>query len=183
MSADPRHYPPEYDETVVLRDARLARLRLLGPDDKGLLTRTFERLSERSRYQRFFAAKATLSAEDLSALPDCDGENHLAITALSTVGGDGVGVARFIRTLADPAAAEAAIAVIDSWQRCGLGTILLVRLFAAAAERGIDRLVLHMLSSNTSMAALVRKSSPRTSLSPAPPFGVSAVVPVGRASR
>ena len=52
---------------------------------------------------------------------------------------EGIGVARFIRSKTDPGAAEAAVAVIDDWQKKGVGTLLLLRLAAAAREREITR--------------------------------------------
>ena len=47
--------------TVTLRDGTRVRLRPIQPDDKHLLVRGFERLSEDSRYRRFFIPMSELS--------------------------------------------------------------------------------------------------------------------------
>ena len=60
-------------------------------------------------------------------------------------------IARFIRSTNDPHAAEAAIAVADDWQQKGLGTLLLLRLVAAAVERGIERFTGQALTSNAAI--------------------------------
>jgi GNAT superfamily N-acetyltransferase len=140
-----------YRETVRLLDGSRVTLRLVRPEDKQLLRRGFERLSPESRYRRFLAAKTELSDAELAYLTEVDGWNHFAIGAVTVDAAgaeEGVAIARFIRSSEDPRSAEAAVAVIDDWQRKGLGTILLLRLVAAARERGIDRFAGEALAAN-----------------------------------
>jgi GNAT superfamily N-acetyltransferase len=129
-------------EIVTLRDGSRATLRLVRPGDRELLRKGFEHLSPTSRQRRFLTAKARLSDAELDYFTRVDMRDHFALGAV-TIGpeGDeeGIAIARFIRSVDDPRAAEVAIAIVDDWQRKGLGTILLLRLVAAARERGIER--------------------------------------------
>jgi len=72
-----------------------------------------------------------------------------------------VGVARFVRLPAPPAAAEAAVVVTDDFQNRGLGTLLAARLLAAARERGVRRVVCEVLAENEPVRRLIRKFAPR----------------------
>jgi GNAT superfamily N-acetyltransferase len=161
-----RHFTLDYVERAVLRNGTAVRLRLLAPEDKALLRAGFEKLSAESRYARFLAPKTTLTDEELRYLTEIDQENHFALGAVREEGDGsgapvGLGIARFIR-LDDPTSAEAAIAVADEIQGCGLGRLLFVRLCAAAAERGIERFHCDVLGSNTDMALLAKVCPERT---------------------
>jgi GNAT superfamily N-acetyltransferase len=163
-----RFFTADYVERATLRDGTCVLLRLIGPDDKQLLRREFERWSWQSRYTRFHAHKSRLTDEELEYLTNIDQETHFALGAVSE-GGDGhgepvgLGIARFIRlpeTLGEPITAEAAISVADSAQGKGLGRLLFLRLVAAAAERGIERFRCDLLGSNTTMAGLIEAVAP-----------------------
>jgi acetyltransferase len=65
-------------------------------------------------------------------------------------------VARYIRQQ-DTRSAEFAIVLSDDWQGCGLGSVLLRNLVAAARENGIDCLDGAVLSENSPMIALAKK--------------------------
>jgi GNAT superfamily N-acetyltransferase len=163
-----RYFTADYVERAVLRDGTPVRLRLLAPEDKALLRTGFERLSPESRYARFLAPKSTLTDEELRYLTEIDHEDHFALGAVREDGDGageavGLGIARFIR-LEDGLSAEAAIAVADEIQGCGLGRLLFVRLCAAAAERGLERFHCEVLGSNVEMAALIAKVSPERTI-------------------
>jgi GNAT superfamily N-acetyltransferase len=157
-----RHFTLDYTEHAELRDGTPVLLRLLRPTDKELLRAGFEQLSPESRYARFFTPKSSLSDDELHYLTQVDQEDHVAIGAASERDGGqtGLGVARFIRFGDRPETAEAAIAVADEAQRKGLGRLLLLRLIAAARERGIERFRFEVLSSNAGMATLIAEISP-----------------------
>ncbi len=147
-------FDERYHETAALRDGSQVTLRLIRPDDKDLLRRGFERLSPASRYRRFLAAKTRLSDAELAYLTEVDGHDHFAIgAACEDAAGheEGVGIARFIRSRSDPRVAEVAVAVVDDWQGKGLGTLLLLRLVAAARERGVERFSGQVLASNEAL--------------------------------
>ncbi len=149
----------DYVEHATLRDGTEVVLRLVTPDDKELLRDGFERLSEESRYARFFVPKWRLTDEELEYLCNVDQKRHVAIGAVRVADGRGLGIARFIE-LSQRGVAEAAIAVADEVQGQGLGRMLFERLVAAAAERGIDRFRCMVLRSNHSMKQLVDALAP-----------------------
>jgi RimJ/RimL family protein N-acetyltransferase len=155
---NPYHFDERYDERARLRDGTLVHLRLIGPEDKALLRDGFARLSPASRYRRFFAAKRELSQKELRYFTEFDGTNHLAIGAVRVRGDrseEGLGVARFVRLPDDPKVAEAAVAVVDDYQNRGLGHLLLLRLVAAARERGVERFRATTLADNPAARALM----------------------------
>jgi GNAT superfamily N-acetyltransferase len=160
MSA-PRFFTRDYVEHAALRDGTRVVLRLIRPDDKELLRAGFERLSPASRYSRFLAPKAALSDDELRYLCDVDQEDHVAIGAVREDDPTlGLGTARFIRQPDRPDTAEAAIAVTDDAQHLGLGSLLGLRLIAAAAERGVTRFRCEVLGSNASMTGLLDQIAP-----------------------
>jgi GNAT superfamily N-acetyltransferase len=99
---------------------------------------------------RFMTPKKRLSAAELRYLTEIDHHNHLAFIALDPTAPEdpGLAVARCVRLGNEPAAAEAAITVIDSHQGKGLGRLLLRVLAAAAATRGIETFRAHVLAEN-----------------------------------
>ena len=148
-----RHFTLEYAERTQLRDGTPIVLRLLRASDKELLRAGFEKLSPESRYARFFAPKQTLSDDELRYLCEIDHERHFAIGATSEDDKTGYGIARFI--CIEDGVAEAAIAVADEMQGCGLGRLLFLRLCAAARERGIHTFKCEVLGSNAGMKHLL----------------------------
>jgi GNAT superfamily N-acetyltransferase len=137
--------------TAVLKNGALVRVRPIAPKDKERLAEGWKNLSERSRYLRFLHAKPSLSSSDLVYLTEIDYRNHFAWAAEALDSNDppGIGIARYIRDPAEPTVAEAAIAVIDSRQRQGLGRILLEALSDAARDNGIERFRAYVSLSNT----------------------------------
>jgi GNAT superfamily N-acetyltransferase len=114
-----------------------------------------------SRYRRFFTHKQTLTPADLQYLTEFDSVNHLAIGAFerNEAGIDGavVGVARFICSPHRGDRAEFALVVSDNHQGQGLGRLLLERLLAAAAERGVTGFQGWLLAENTRMQRLIQR--------------------------
>jgi GNAT superfamily N-acetyltransferase len=157
------HFTDGYCENALLRDNTRIGLRLIRSSDKPLLREGLERMSPESRYRRFLGVKHRLSDNELAYLTELDGYNHLAIGAVvhGRDGDDeGIGVARFIRSKTDPGAAEAAVAVIDDWQNKGVGTLLLLRLAAAAREREIARFQARIFAQNLPIRDILQQLGP-----------------------
>jgi GNAT superfamily N-acetyltransferase len=157
---DKPHFDRAYLESVRLADGTVVTLRLVQPSDKEILRQGFERLSPRSRYQRFFEAKRRLSARELDYLTQIDGVDHFAIGALRQLPDgsfEGLGIGRFVRSSEARSSAEAAVAVIDEWQAKGIGSLLLMRLAAAARERGIEYFTAEVQRTNQAMQALLAR--------------------------
>jgi GNAT superfamily N-acetyltransferase len=152
-----RLFDTQWHEQAVLSGDRKVELRMLRPDDAPLLAEGFERLSPESRFRRFHGVRGKLTPDELRYLTEINGENHFALGALDARSREGLGVARFVRLPGEPTVAEAAVAVIDSAQKKGLGTLLLQRLAGAARERGIDSFRCFVLSSNEPMRNLLKR--------------------------
>ena len=132
-------------------------MRPIEPSDKPALQRGFERLSEESVYKRFLSPLNELRPMDLIYLTEVDHHDHEALIAFDEQTGEPVGVARYVRSAADPTAAEFAITVVDDWQRRGVGTELVRRLSERAREEGVKRFTAALLAQNHEMRGLLEK--------------------------
>ncbi|HET6865260.1 MAG TPA: GNAT family N-acetyltransferase [Solirubrobacteraceae bacterium] len=141
-------------------------IRPLAPSDQHALAFLFSRLSERSRYQRYFTAKPVLSSRQLGRLLDVDHWHHEALIAFSPPPRAPIGIARYVR-LEEFDAAEVAIEVVDEWQHRGVGTVLLTALADRARAAGICRFDMTMLRDNRAARALAGHFGPATVLSAA----------------
>ena len=141
-------------------------IRELRSADRRALVFAFGHLSARSRYQRFFTAKPELAPRELAELLDVDHWHHEALIAFSPPPRAPVGIARYVR-LAEFDQAEVAIAVVDEWQRHGVGTALLAALTERAVRAGIRRFHVSMLRENRAARALVGHLGPATVMSAA----------------
>jgi GNAT superfamily N-acetyltransferase len=160
-----------YYARVVTRgtDVRLSQLEIrpIEPDDKDALARGFDRLSERSRYRRFLSPRGPLTEAELSYLTEVDHRDHEALVAVEPESGEGVGVARFVRSPEDRDVAELAVAVADDWQGHGVGSVLVGELAKRAREEGITCFTALALAENDAMLGLledlgeVRTGQPR----------------------
>ncbi len=138
-------------------------MRPIEPDDKAALRSAFERLSERSRYQRFMTSVAELSEAQLRYLTEVDHHAHEALIAVNATG-EGVGVARFVR-LDDSLKAEAAVTVIDEWHGRGLGTALCQLLAERAREEGVETFTALLLATNDQMQDVLASLGPANVIS------------------
>jgi GNAT superfamily N-acetyltransferase len=127
----------------------------------------FAGLSPRSRYLRFHSPVPRLSASLRRALADLDGHRRVAVAGYPAdpagdPAGPPVGIARFATAAGGQAhgEAEVAVAVVDRWQRRGVGRGLLTALAAVAADLGYRRLTGTVLPENTAMLALAAQLAP-----------------------
>ncbi len=137
------------------------RIRPVRISDMEAIKAGFGRLSEESRYLRFFSARSALSDSLATSLTDIDHVTHFAWGVFdpdrpSDVGDDsglGVASARLIFDK-DQTSAEAALTVIDEYQGRGIGRFLVELLVATAADVGADVLRFEILRQNRGMIAL-----------------------------
>jgi GNAT superfamily N-acetyltransferase len=130
-------------------------IRPIERSDREALVAGFERLSEESRYRRFFVPVNRLSERQLDYLVDVDHHDHEALIAFDEASGDTVAVARFIRK--DGNVAEPAIAVIDDWQGRGVGKVLLDALVDRAREEGVGYFEAAVLADNPAAISALRR--------------------------
>ncbi|WP_406055283.1 GNAT family N-acetyltransferase [Kribbella sp. NBC_00889] len=143
----PAGYPDGYEADVVLRDGATAHLRPITPGDADLLVAFYARVSEQSKYYRFFAPYPQLSDRDVARFTQVDYHDRLAL--IVTVGSEMIGVGRYERT--GRRTAEVAFLIEDAHQGRGLGQLLLEHLAQAARENGIHRFVAEVLPDNRKM--------------------------------
>ena len=134
-------------------------LRPIHADDKRLLEDGLRRLSAESVQRRFLSPKRSFSRTELRYLTEVDGRNHVALVAEDPADSERrlIAVARFVRLVGDPEAAEVAIVVADDWQGRGLGSQLSARLAAEARRVGIARFTATMAADNLPAHRLMAK--------------------------
>jgi|SRR5690349_12204215 len=139
---------------VVLRNGTTVRVRPICPDDAPGLLALCDRLSERSRYLRFFAARR-LRPEEARDLADVDHVRREALVATASDAADApiVGVARYAP--AGDGTAEIGLVVADAWQGLGLGAALFDRLLAEGEHGGVEEFSAEVLAENRPMLRLL----------------------------
>ncbi|MFD9739892.1 GNAT family N-acetyltransferase [Umezawaea sp. NPDC059074] len=150
---DPYDFPEHWEADVVLSDGGTVHLRPITPADAPRLLAFHGRLSERTRYFRYFGPYPRMPQRDLERFSTVDHLDRVALVA--SLGDDIVAVGRFDR-LDSGDSAEIAFVVEDGHQGRGLGSILLEHLAAAARERGLGRFVAEVLAENGQMVRVFR---------------------------
>jgi GNAT superfamily N-acetyltransferase len=142
--------------SVQLSDGTVVPYHAIAPENASALQRFHHRLSERSIYLRFFAAKPELSDREASYFANVDGTNRFALVALDPERAEEIiGVVSFDRE-GNTERAEYAAEVADSWQGRGLGMALTRHLIEAALKRGVSTFVGIVLPENRKMLHLFR---------------------------
>lgn len=132
-------------------------IRPISRSDREAFIEAFARLGERSRYTRFLTPHGPLSDAEIRYFTEVDHHDHEAMVAIDPASGQGVGVARYVRSKVDPGVAEVAVAVVDDWQRQGVGTRLGEALAARARSEGIRTFTALMLADNELMLNLLKE--------------------------
>jgi acyl-CoA synthetase (NDP forming)/GNAT superfamily N-acetyltransferase len=117
------------------------------PEDRALLVDFYARVSDQSKYYRFFSPMPELSERDLDRFTHVDHRDRVALILM--VGGNMIAVGRYdtIR----PGYAEVAFLVEDQHQGRGIGQLLLEHLAQAGRERGVEEFVAEVLPDNLAM--------------------------------
>ena len=116
-------------------------------------------MSERTVYFRFFSPLKRLPDALAHRLAVVDYHDRFAIVATTHRPGGKeriLGVARYDRVVGTDVA-ETAVAVVDEFQRRGLGSALLTILARVAREHGIKTFTLIVLPENQQMLGMLRK--------------------------
>ena len=174
-----RSKPTSNPQTTQLHDGTAVLIRPVKPTDKSLLAKAVEQMSDRSRYHRFAMVVRELSEGQLSYLTEIDHENHVAWVAIdqSKKLERAVGVARYIRLDDNSDVAEVAVAVVDTHQGRGLGTMLLGRLAQSARDNGVRRFLAFVCGDNAPVLKLVRELGARARFLGSGMFRVTGEVP------
>lgn len=154
-TAEPSVYPRRWEADVVLSDGGTVHLRPIVPEDADRIVSFHSRLSDRTRYFRYFGPYPRIPQRDVERFTRVDYVNRVAFIAM--LGNEIVAVGRFDR-LGEQDLAEVAFVVEDEHQGRGLGSILLEHLAAAARERGLRRFVAEVLAENSRMVRVFREA-------------------------
>lgn len=156
LNQAPVQLPPP--EVVILNDGVQITIRPIQPEDAVLLKSGFQRLSQESIYYRFMSDKRHLTDEEAARFATVDYRTRMAFiaTALRDQEEFLAGVARYEVLLPDrPDTAEAAIVVSDSFQRRGLGRLLMKQLLDYAHAQGVSYLRAEILIDNHRILKLI----------------------------
>jgi ribosomal protein S18 acetylase RimI-like enzyme len=165
--------PPSFELGVIeLTDGTKVHVRPIVPDDEPLLHEAVAAMSERTVYFRFFSPLKRMPDALAHRLAVVDYNDRFALVATTDKpGGDQsgpsgsrllrakeriIGVARYDR-VPNTEVAETAVAVVDEFQRRGLGSALLSILGKVAREHGIKTFTLIVLPENQQMLGMLRK--------------------------
>ncbi len=149
--------PRHWEADVLLRDGRAAHIRPIRADDADLLVEFYARVSDRSKYYRFFSPMPQLSERDIKRFTQVDHDQRVALVLL--LQGKMIAVGRY--DVVGDAEAEVAFLVEDAQQGRGIGQLLLEHLAQAARERGIERFTAEVLPDNNKMIHTFRDAGYR----------------------
>jgi acyl-CoA synthetase (NDP forming)/GNAT superfamily N-acetyltransferase len=151
---------------VLLRDGLTAHIRPIRPDDADLLVDFYSRVSDQSKYYRFFSPMPQLSERDVSRFTHVD--HVLRVAFVMLLSGRMIALGSYEGTPSDGApgsfpaeVAEVAFLVEDAQQGRGIGQLLLEHLAQAGRERGIERFVAEVLPDNHRMIQTFRDAGYR----------------------
>ena len=146
-------YPAQWEADVLAADGGILHLRPVRPDDAERIAALHSRLSDRTRYFRYFGAYPRIPDRDLHRLVHVDHVDRVALVA--ELGAEILAVGRYDR-VGSGTDAEVAFVVEDAHQGRGVGSVLLEHLAAAARERGVRRFVADVLAENARMVRVFR---------------------------
>jgi GNAT superfamily N-acetyltransferase len=149
----PPGYPKEYQLEEVLHDGRRVFVRPILPRDASELAGAIRTADPDTLRRRFLGGPPSVTPALLEHLTVVDYVRRFALVAFDADGGQGVAVARYEPV--GEGVAEVAVAVRPAWRRVGLGTLLVLLLAKAAAERGIHTFSASYLAENPPVTALV----------------------------
>lgn len=145
--------------TLELIDGTKLLVRPIVPEDEPLLHEAVAAMSERTVYFRFFSPLKRMPDALAHRLAVVDYNDRFALVATTNKPGAKeriLGVARYDRVVGTDVA-ETAVAVVDEFQRRGLGSALMTILGKVAADHGIKTFTLIVLPENQQMLGLLRK--------------------------
>ncbi len=165
--ADAHVAPRHWEADVLLRDGRTAHIRPIRPDDADLLVDFYGRVSDQSKYYRFFSPMPHLSERDVARFTRVDHVHRVAFVMLLSDRMIALGSYEgYPADDADPDSgpaevAEVAFLVEDAQQGRGIGQLLLEHLAQAGRERDIERFVAEILPDNHRMIQTFRDAGYR----------------------
>lgn len=142
-----------------LNDGTSICIRAVRRDDEKRLTEGIAKLSDTSRYLRFFSGMRQPPHHVIDALLDVDGHDHIAWGAIASdePGQPAIGIVHAFRDEEDPLEAEFSVAVIDDYHGRGAARLLSAVLLLDCRKEGLTNFTVHILPENKP-ALLLAKS-------------------------
>ncbi|WP_127497015.1 bifunctional GNAT family N-acetyltransferase/acetate--CoA ligase family protein [Actinoplanes solisilvae] len=134
---------------VLLSDGHAVHLRQIQPTDAPAIVEFHSRMSDRTRYLRYFSPYPRIPERDLERFVNVDHRDREAFVIVS--GPRIMAVGRYERLGPGSLEAEVAFVVEDAHQGRGIGSVLLEHLAEAARAHGITRFVAEVLPENGGM--------------------------------
>ena len=151
-------YPEVQEATALFGRETQVLVRPVRPEDADLVRELFSRLSPESVHSRFFRDIPELTSRMLVALTQIDYDREIALAAVLTHG-----LKEKLLGLCSLAArpgsewAEFSVVVRDSWQRKGIGRLLMTRMAEIARSRGQLKIMGLVQRNNRAMIQLGRE--------------------------
>jgi acetyltransferase len=159
-----RPYPGQYVSSSEMKDGTPITVRPIRPEDEPLMARFHESLSERSVYMRYFHAMnltRRTAHERLTRICFIDYDREMALVAERENPDTGepeiLGVARLSKNHVAQNEAEFSVLINDSFQRQGLGTVLLEKILEVGRDEGLGHVTAEILFENRAMQRLSKK--------------------------
>jgi acetyltransferase len=152
-------YPKHLEEMSALQDGTAYLLRPIRPEDEPAVLRLFERMTPDDVRLRFLAPLLQLSHQAAARLTQIDYDREMGLVAVARpFHGAEAQIQAAVRIAADPdnQKAEFAIMVQSDLKGRGLGSLLMKKIIAYAAERGIGEMVGQVLPEDRGMLELCR---------------------------
>ncbi|WP_420174519.1 GNAT family N-acetyltransferase [Luteococcus sp. OSA5] len=150
--------PAQWEADVVLADGGIAQLRPINSDDREAMIAFYSRVSEQSKYLRFFATHPNLTDAELDEYTNPD--NHDRVAILLAVDEEIVAFAHYevLEQFLPQRVANVAFLVQDDQQGRGVGNILLEHLAQIGRECGVERFTAEMLTQNRRMVQVFTRA-------------------------
>jgi acetyltransferase len=154
-----KSYPTKYESRLVLKNGAEVLIRPVLDTDESLIVDLSRGLSAESLYLRFLRPVSALSKDFLFQLTHLDYDKYFALAAVIRENGKDaiIGVARYGYDPEDKIT-DFAVSIRDDWQHCGLGKLLLLKIFAVGREHGISRFVSIIDSTNQIIKQTLRST-------------------------
>lgn len=143
--------PPDWEADVMLNDGSIATLRPIAAQDRHALAQFYSRVSDRSKYLRFFGTHPQLTEEDYARWMATRGYDKVTLVVVER--GDIVAVAGYeiVEQMLPARVGDVSFLVQDSHHGKGVGNILLEHLAEIGREGAVERFVAEMLTENRQM--------------------------------
>lgn len=143
--------PQNWEADVILNDGDIATLRPITPADRDAIRAFYDRVSDQSKYLRFFGTHPALTDDDLDRWLHTDGYDKVTLVMVER--GNIVAVAGYsiVEQFLPARVGDVSFLVQDSHHGKGVANILLEHLAEIGREGKVERFFAEMLTQNRRM--------------------------------